>query len=384
VSGSIVLRGPAVVGRTIRPDVVIAIADGRIQSVLDASDSNADARRAERVADGLVIAPGWVDGHIHGAAGADVTHGVEAIRHVAEALARRGVTSWLPSAVAAPLERLSRFSQDVAEAAEWHDAPVAAILGGHLEGPALDPAHRGAHDPNVIVDPSVVAAAFRRSPDDWTAVRIVTLAPERPGGLDLVRLLAERGIVASVGHTGATHDEARAAYDAGATSTTHILNAMTGLQHRSPGVALAALLDPRPAVELIADGVHVDPALFALVRALAGSRLVLVSDAVAAAATGGGPAAAAAARVAVRDGRATLADGTLAGSMLSLAESAVRFRAAGASLVETVLAGSTRPARLAGARGKGRIARGADADLVALRDDATVTRVWRAGTELSR
>jgi N-acetylglucosamine-6-phosphate deacetylase len=383
VSAWILLRGPAVVGRTVRPDVLISVADGRIRSVLDASESNADARRAERVGDGLVIAPGWVDGHIHGAAGADVMDGVDAIRHVGEALAR-GVTSWLPSAVAAPLERLAPFSQHVAEAAYWRDGVIAHVLGAHLEGPALDPAHRGAHDPSALVDPSVVAAAFRRSAGDWAAVRIVTLAPERPGGLDLVRLLAERGIVASVGHTGATHDEARAAYDAGATSTTHLFNAMTGLEHRSPGAALAALLHPGAFVELIADGVHVDPALFALVRALAGSRLVLVSDAVAAAATEAGSQTIASTPLTVRDGRATLADGTLAGSMLTLAESAVRFRAAGASLVETVLAGSTRPARLAGARGKGRIARGADADLVAIRDDATVARVWRAGTELSR
>ncbi len=335
------------------------------------------------LAEDLVLAPGFVDIHIHGAGGAAVMEGPEAIRHVARTLAVRGVTSFLPTAVSAPLDQLAAFVRDVAGVMAEPDDDGATILGANLEGPALDPAHAGAHDRTALVDPAVVTAAFRRDPAAWAAVRIVTLAPERPGGLDLVRLLTKRGVVASVGHSGASFREAIAAYDAGARSTTHLFNAMTGLAHRSPGVALAALMDPRPAVELIADGLHVDAALWPLVRRLAGSRLVLVSDALSGAGLAGDQAfRLGGLEVTVHEGRATLADGTLAGSIALLADGVVRFVAPGASLAETVAAASTGPARLLGARHKGRIASGADADLVALRSDGTVARVWLRGREL--
>ena len=158
---------------------------------------------------------------------------------------------------------------------------------------------------------------------------------------------------------------------------------MTGLTHRGPGLALAALLDPRPAVELIADGLHVDAAMWPLVRRLAGGRVVLVSDALPDAGLAGDRTfRLGGLEVTVRDGRATLADGTLAGSMILLADAVVRYVAHGASLAETVGAASTRPARLVGARRKGRLVRGADADLVALRPDGSVARVWLRGREL--
>ena len=375
MSAEIALRGRAVVGHGVRPDVRLSVVDGRLQ--------RAGPGRAERVGEDLTLAPGFVDIHIHGAGGASVMEGPDAIRHVARTLAARGVTSFLPTAVSAPLGQLAAFVQDVAAVMAEPDDDGAAILGANLEGPALDPAHAGAHDPTALVDPAVVTAAFRHDPAAWAAVRVVTLAPERPGGLDLVRLLAARGIVASVGHSGASFRETIAAYDAGARSTTHLFNAMTGLAHRAPGVALAALLDPRPAVELIADGLHVDAAVWPLVRRLAGSRLMLVSDALSGAGlTGDRAFRLGGLEVTVHDGRATLADGTLAGSIALLADGVVRFVAPGAPLAETVLAASTRPARLLGARRKGRIARGADADLVALRRDGSVARVWLRGREL--
>lgn len=375
MSAAIALRGRAVIGPGVRADVVVGIVDGRLHGGV--------ASRGERLEEDLVLAPGFLDIHIHGAGGASVMDGPEAIRHVARTLAGRGVTSFLPTAVSAPLERLAAFVRDVATVMANPDPAGAAILGANLEGPALDPAHAGAHDPAVLVDPTVVAAAFRHDPASWAAVRVVTLAPERPGGLDLVRLLAARGIVASVGHSGASFRQAIAAYDAGARSTTHLFNAMTGLAHRAPGVALAALLDPRPAVELIADGLHVDAALWPLVRRLVGGRLVLVSDALPGAGLVGDQAfRLGELEVMVHDGRATLADGTLAGSIALLADGVIRFVGPGGTLAQTVAAASTGPARLLGARRKGRIARGADADLVALRENGSVARVWLRGREL--
>jgi N-acetylglucosamine-6-phosphate deacetylase len=213
---------------------------------------------------------------------------------------------------------------------------------------------------------------------------VITIAPELPGAVELIERLAGSGVVVSLGHSAATLDDARRGYAAGARSTTHLFNAMSGIAHRAPGMALAALLDPRPAVELIADGVHVDRALWPLVRALAGSRVVLVSDALAAAYAPAGRYRLGGLELVVADGRATLLDGTIAGSTITLADAVARFVASGATVAEAVLAASTRPARLVGAARKGRIARGADADLVALRTDGTVARVWRAGMELPR
>jgi len=383
VSTSTVLRGRAIVGGLVRSGVSVEIEDGRIGSVAVERRGGPAGRTVRQLEDDLVLAPGFVDIHVHGAGGANAMEGPDAIGDMARTLAARGVTSFLPTAVSAPLDRLAAFAADVAEAMKAPDPLASTVLHANLEGPALDPGHAGAHAHAALVDPAVVAAAFARDPAAWGPVRVMTVAPERPGGLDLVRLLAARGIVASVGHSGASYAQAVAAYDAGARSTTHLFNAMTGLTHRGPGLALAALLDPRPAVELIADGLHVDPAMWPLVRRLAGSRVVLVSDALPGAGTAGDQAfRIGGLEVTVRDGRATLADGTLAGSMILLADAVIRYVAHGASLAEAVAAASTRPAKLVGARRKGRLARGADADLVALRDDGSVARVWLRGREL--
>jgi len=383
VSSPLRLRGRAIVAGVERPDVVVDVVDGRIVSVVSGTAGGGVGRGIERLDDDLLLAPGFVDIHVHGAGAANAMDGPDAIRHVARTLAARGVTSFLPTAVSAPLDRLAAFAGDVGEVMQASDMLGATVLHANLEGPALDPGHAGAHAHAALVDPAVVVAAFRHDPAAWDAVRVVTVAPERPGGLDLVRLLAARGIVASLGHSGATYAQAEEAYDAGARSTTHLFNAMSGLPHRGPGLALAALLDRRPAVELIADGLHVDAAMWPLVRRLAGTRVVLVSDALPAAGlTGDRSFHLGGLEITVRDGRATLADGTLAGSMSLLAEAVVRFAAHGASLAETVAAASTRPARLVGARRKGRIARGADADLLALRADGTVARIWLRGREL--
>ena len=224
------------------------------------------------------IAPGFVDVHVHGWGGHDAMGGRAALDGMARGLLRQGVTSFLPTAVTAPLSTLASFADSVRD---WRPAAPddgAEPLGFNLEGPFLAESKRGAHDAANLRTPADVDAADLEPLLD--GLRVVTIAPELPGALDLIRLLAARGVVVSLGHSAATERQAAAGYEAGARSTTHLFNAMTGVDHRSPGLAVAALLEDDAWVELIADGLHVDPALWPLIRRLKPSdRLLLVSDA---------------------------------------------------------------------------------------------------------
>jgi N-acetylglucosamine-6-phosphate deacetylase len=382
------LRGRAVLPDGLADDARIEIEGGRIHSV----EVGAAARRRPRDVPeagqqpGPTIIPGMLDVHVHGAGGHGVMDGAEAIRQVARFLGARGITAFLPTAVSAPLADLARFAQEVAAAREAQpadrarsQAPEAEILGAHLEGPCLAESHRGVHDPTALVPPTDLLAAWNAEPDRWSEVRVVTLAPEQPGGMDLIRMLAASGRIASVGHTAATFKQAWAAYDAGARSTTHLFNRMTPLQHRAPGTVTAALTHPGPAVELIADGVHVLPAVWPIVWRSAGDRLMLVSDALAAAGLGDGELMLGSMPIEIRGGRATLADGTLAGSTTLLDGALRNVIGAGLDLVAASRAVSTRAADLLGASGKGRIEAGADADLLLIEDEGTIAGVMIGG-----
>jgi len=232
------------------------------------------------------------------------------------------------------------------------------------------------------VPPTELLAAWNAEPERWSEVRVVTLAPEQPGGMELIGMLAASGRIASVGHTAATYEQAWAAYEAGARSTTHLFNRMTALEHRAPGTVAAALTHPRAAVELIADGVHVLPAVWPIVWRSAGDRLMLVSDGLAAAGLGDGPLMLGSMPVEVRDGRATLADGTLAGSTTLLDGALRNVLRAGLDLVAASRAVSGRAADLLGASGKGRIEAGADADLLLIEDEGRVAGVMIGGEAL--
>ncbi len=326
------------------------------------------------------LAPGFVDVHVHGWGGHDAMDDRDALDGMARSLLRRGVTAFLPTAVSAPLDDLAAFAARVR--AWMPGAPVdgAEPLGFNLEGPFLAEARRGAHDPAVLLAPADAPDAALDSLMD--GLRLITVAPELPGALELIRRLRAAGAAVSVGHSAATYDEARLGYAAGATSTTHLFNAMSGLDHRAPGVAVAALLDDAVYVELIADGIHVHPALWALVTRLKpADRLVLVSDAIALAGTGDGRGMIGRLAVEVRGDRVTLAGtSTLAGSVLAL-DTAVRNSVAeGIALPAAVAAASRHPLALLGVTDRGRLAVGQRADLVELHDDLRVRRVMRAGT----
>ena len=346
LQGRLVLDGDVVPGR-------LVVADGLIAAI------EPDPGAAE----GPYVASGFIDVHVHGWGGHDAMVGPAALAGMARALLARGVTSFLPTAVSAPLPVLEAFVRSV--------RGVDGVLGANLEGPFLSPEKRGAHDPRHLLQPADVT--LERLEPLLDGLRIMTVAPELPGALELIERLAERGIVVSLGHSVATADEARAGYAAGARSTTHLLNAMTE-------IADVALHDDAVAVELIADDVHVDPARYPLVARSTPGRLLLVSDAIALAGTGDGRARLGDQEIEVRGHRSTLAGtDTLAGSVIGLDTAVRNLVRAGIGLTDALAAASATPARLLGLTDRGRIAVGMRADLVELDEELRVVDVMAAG-----
>jgi N-acetylglucosamine-6-phosphate deacetylase len=254
------------------------------------------------------------------------------------------------------------------------------LAGVHLEGPWLSPQRAGAHEPARLAVPH--PGAVDKLLDDVGAhLRMVTLAPELPGGLDAVRRLSSAGVVVAIGHTDATYDQARAALDAGATVGTHLFNAMRGLHHREPGPVAALLEHPDVYVELVADGVHVHPAMLRMAASTKPYQAALVTDAMAAALAADGDYRLGSLAVEVRDGVARLAGSqAIAGSTLTMA-AAVRYavQVVQMTLQDAVRAASSAPAAMLGLERVGALRPGYLADLVVLDRDLAVLRVMRRG-----
>lgn len=320
------------------------------------------------------LAPGFVDIHCHGGGGSSFTVGdpVGAER-VAAAHLRHGTTSLVASLVTDEVDELERSLRALGEL-----VTDGLLAGTHLEGPWLAPDHCGAHEPTLVRPPSPADVDRLLAAGD-EALRMVTIAPELDGAIDLVRRIAGAGAVVGLGHTGATWDQTRAAIDAGATVATHLYNRMGALHHRHPGPAAALLEDDRVWVELIADGVHVHPAMLRLARTAAPELVVLVTDAMAAAGAGDGEHALGPVAVRVRDGVARTRSGAIAGSTLTM-DGAVRGAvAAGFTLEQAVDAATRAPAAALGLADVGEIRVGARADLVLLDEDLAVAGVVRGG-----
>ena len=297
---------------------------------------------------------------------------VAALRAVATTLNAHGYAAFLPTAVSLPIPSLRLWLRAVATARAEQSADRAAgrakreaiILGAHSEGPALAHARKGAHDPTALLTPGEVAAELEKNQQDWAALRVMTLAPELRGGDVLIDALIRRKVVASIGHTGATFEQATAAWDRGSASTTHLCNGMEPFHHRTPGVVGSALTHPKAHVELIGDGVHVDARSAAVLAAQLGTRMMLISDALPPAGLGDRDFRLGSLPVRVRDGRATLVDGTLAGSVTLLDTSVATMVAAGLSLGAMLVAATKSPADLLRTPELGRIAVGAAARLI--------------------
>jgi N-acetylglucosamine-6-phosphate deacetylase len=329
-------------------------------------------------AGGLLLTPGFIDLQFNGGFGQDFTADPTTIWTVAAQLPQYGVTAFLPTIITAPLEKSALGRRVVAEGRPG-GYRGATPLGLHIEGPFLNPAKKGAHNPAYLRTPSLDAV------QDWSpenGVRLVTLAPELPGALAVIEALSSRGVLVSAGHSMATYEQAVTGFDAGVRYGTHLFNAMPSLLHRDPGLPGALLTDERATVGLIADGIHTHPAMVKLVwQALGPSRLNLVTDAMAALGMPPGKHLLGDYEVHVDGVTCRLVDGTLAGSILAMDEALRNLIAlAGCTLEEALQTVTTTAARAIGLEHeRGQIAPGFVADLVLLSPDLRVRGAVAAG-----
>lgn len=346
----------------------VAVDDGRVTAVGLGAPGHGTA------------APGFVDLQVNGFAGEDLAVADEkGYDRAGRSLAAAGVTAYLPTFITAePARLLTALAGLDAAMASPPDGP--AILGAHVEGPFLSPLRPGTHptDRLLPVDPALMSRLLSAGP-----VRLVTLAPELPGAIDLIGSLGAAGVVVACGHSDADAAQATAAFDAGARAVTHLFNAMRPFSHRDPGIAGVALTRDDVAVPIIVDGVHLAPEAVVLVWRAAGRRLVLVSDATAAAGMPDGSFDLGEVVVTKVGLEVRRADGTLAGSALTM-DAAVRNAVdAGVGLADALHAASTAPSALLGESARGRIDPGMPADVVVLDDDLNVVRTLRAGVQIA-
>jgi N-acetylglucosamine-6-phosphate deacetylase len=368
-SGRTIVSGSLVLPDGVRCGHVI-VEDDRIAAIEEDDGAPPD----------VSIAPGFIDVHVHGWGGHDAMGGARALDGMARALARRGVTSFLPTSVTASFEALTEFADSVRGWTPGAPTDGAEPLGFNMEGPFLAQGRKGAHPAGLLRHPADLdedrLATFTEG------LRVITIAPELRGAPELIGRLAALGVRVCLGHSAATVTEARRGYAAGAVSTTHLFNAMGGVTHRDPGLALAALLDDKVWVELIADTLHVDPELWPLIwRLKPTERVLLVSDAISLAGSGRDRGWLGELEV-VSDGeRVTLVDGgNLAGSVTALDLELANVVRAGIPLPDAVRAVSTNPAALLGLTDRGRLEPGCRADLVELDSSLGVRRVMREGS----
>jgi len=357
-------------------DKTVWVENGRIHSIAESANWESAGQIDLK---GNILAPAFMDIQVYGGNGFLFSEfpSVESVRATFESCLAGGPTHIVPTVSTNTMELMLEGIQAVKD--YWKQGGSKGVMGVHLEGPWLNLAKKGAHNPTLLLNPADVPWSDIEPLVD--GLTVMTVAPEIPGGLELIRRLTSLGVRISIGHSGADLAGALAGYDAGGMTTTHLFNGMTGIDHYRPGVAVAALTRDEAWVELIADGHHVHPALWPLIARLKPvERLLLVSDAIALAGTGDGRVRLGGLDVEVIGGRATLAGTTtLAGSVIALDTAVRNLVAAGAGLPAAVAAAGRNPLALLGIDDRGRIAPGLRADLVELDGDLRVRRVMRAG-----
>ena len=351
-------------------EVAISIVDGQISDAVD--DDVFDA-------DGLIVAPGLIDIQINGGFGHDFTQDPSTIWEVGRRLPELGVTSFVPTVVTSPSD-VTDLALDVVANRKPHDYRGADVLGLHFEGPWIAPEMHGAHNPDHITDPDPETAAR------WSEsgqVRIVTLAPERPGASHVIEILTAGGVRVSVGHSAADYSTTQAAYDSGASLATHLFNQMTPLGHREPGVVGAALLTAGHCL-LIVDGLHIsEPSLEIAWRILGDRRTILVTDAMAALGLGPGVYPLGDGPITVGDDGPRTSDGRLAGSVVTLPQAIGNLaEATSASVAQALRCATANPAEALGLGDRGDLLPDSRGDVVILDDDLRVMATFVAGDRL--
>jgi N-acetylglucosamine-6-phosphate deacetylase len=331
-----------------------------------------------------ILAPGFVDIHMHGGAGLDVMQATPAeLPHLNKFLTTHGVTGYFPTTVAAPLDQTYQALERLADAIELahgdSGAAQAQPLGIHLEGPFLSHKRRGVHPPEYLVEPTL--EIFERL---WQAARghvsMMTIAPELPGALEVIAEAARRKVLVSLGHSDAVLEAARTGVRAGARHATHTFNAMRPLDHRDPGILAEVLTDTQLTADIIADGIHLAPEVVQIfLRAKGFERSVLITDATAAAGMPDGTYQLGPLQVEVKDGRCT-SNGSLAGSVLTM-DRAVRnvTRFADWSLRDAVRAATLNASQAAGLARHGHLAPGAEANIIVLTPNGEVKKTFVCG-----
>jgi N-acetylglucosamine-6-phosphate deacetylase len=363
-------------------DGAVFARDGVIDRVGSRSDLAGERADVTIDASGRIVCPGFIDLQVNGGGGALLTEApaVKTVERMTRDFVRFGTTSMLPTAVTADEENMSQALAAVHEAMQRPSAG-ARVLGAHLEGPFINPIRRGAHDLRFIQKPDV--AMFKRLlAASKGALRIITIAPEMPGGLDLLAAARSAGVIVSIGHTDASYAEGMQAIDAGARMATHLFNGMRPLGQREPGVIGAVLDRDEIVAGLIADAVHLHPSVLSLVcRAKRAERIALVTDALWSAGRIDGAEELQGRGVALRDGAWYLADGTLAGSALSMNKAVLNMHRLGrAPLLDAIRMATVTPARLLGMEDEiGAIKPGAKADIVICDEGLGVEKVFVGG-----
>lgn len=346
-----------------------------------------DLAGAERVSlpEGTVVLPGFLDEHIHGAGGADAMDGSEhALSVIADTLAAEGTTGFCATTMTCAEGDIVRALSAVKSYRERDREEGAELLGAHLEGPFIAEAHRGAQAAEHVVPPSIsLFEKFRIASGD--SIRIVSLAPEKEGAEELITHLVKRGIVCSIGHTGAKYADVLLAVKAGATHVTHTYNAQSPLHHREIGTVGSALLLDDLVCELICDTIHVSvPAIRLLLKCKGTEGLILITDAMRAKGMGEGESELGGQKVFVKNGEARLADGTLAGSVLKMNVALKNLvEKAGVPLEKAAECATLNPARALGLDGeRGSIAPFKRADFAVLDPSFNVLATYRGGRRI--
>ncbi|MGI8919197.1 MAG: N-acetylglucosamine-6-phosphate deacetylase [Pyrinomonadaceae bacterium] len=371
-------------------DASILIKSGRISSVHPANEHpEGDADGILRL-DGLRVFPGFIDVHIHGSVGVDtMTANKDDLERVSRFLAAQGVTAWLPTLVPAAMSDYSRAVgaiEALMQQQAREEVPQGArVLGVHYEGPFVNASQCGAlHSAFFKTFSGVGDIETLPAPRASNAIKMMTLAPEVPGAINLTRELVDRGWIVAIGHTQAGLKELELAFSAGARHLTHFMNAMPPLHHRAPGPVGWGLTKKEVTLDLIADGVHVDPLVLQLLLQAKGTEgVTLISDAIAAAGMGDGDYKIWGETISVKGGRTSNGKGSIAGSVITMLHAMRMMRSLGVSEMQLAKMASTNPARLLRIdQLHGSIEVGKDADLVAIDEQGVVRLVMLAGHPL--